>query len=209
LISSDIRRVFSGGTAATVFHRKTFTSQQLYTPALESHPGLGERLANLLGVSMIPRKAWYGVRTLYRLAAEGAPKIRDRHFDPESTLIEDRVVLFQATNFDEAIAQGIREGQAYCKQAKFVNPYGQKVRMRFLEACDAFEIFEGRLGAGLEVYSSTELVRASISDQAVIRRRMGPKAAEPHEARYKFVNARIVRKALTHAALIKDNAEEH
>jgi hypothetical protein len=157
---------------------------------------------------MKPRKAWYGVRTLYRVAAEGAPKTRDRHFDPEATLIEDRVVLFQAIDFDDAIAQGIKEGRSYCKQTRFVNPYGQQVRMRFLEACDAFEIFAGRPSTGFEVYSSTELVRASISDRAIIRRRMGAKASGADEARYKFVNARILRKALTYAKR-EAKAEEH
>ena len=53
------------------------------------------------------------MRTLYRVTAEGIPKSRDRHFDPDSTLVEDRVVLFQATSFDDAIALGVKEAQAY------------------------------------------------------------------------------------------------
>jgi hypothetical protein len=152
-------------------------------------------------VSAKPRKAWYGVRTLYRLAAVGTPKSRDRHFDPESTLVEDRVVLFQAIDFDDAIAQGIKEGRSYCRQTRFVNLYGQKVRMRFLDACDAFRIFEGKPAAGFEVYSSTELVRASVSDRAVVRRRMGPKASGAKETRYKFVHGRILREALALTAI--------
>jgi hypothetical protein len=121
--------------------------------------------------------------------------MRDRYFDPDSTLIEDRVVLFQATSFDDAIAQGIREGRSYSRQTKFVNLYGQRVRMRFLHACDAFEIPEGKPGAGCEVYSSTELVRSSVPDSSVIRRRMGPEAAGPPKKRYKFINARILKRA--------------
>ena len=148
-------------------------------------------------------KNWYGVRTLYRVTAEGTPKSRDHHFDPESTLIEDRVVLFQATSFDDAIAQGIKEARAYCSQTRSQNIYGQKRRMRFLDACDAYEIFDmtGRKpAAGSEVYSSTQLVRASISDSAVIRRRMGPKASGAAGARHKFVDGRILRKALAMVA---------
>jgi hypothetical protein len=122
--------------------------------------------------------------------------MRDRHFDPNSTLIEDRVVLFQATGFDDAIAQGVREGRSYSKQTKFVNLYGQKVRMRFLDACDACEIPDGKPGAGSEVCSSTELVRNSVPDSSVIRRRMGPEASGIPEKRYKFINARILRRAL-------------
>jgi len=80
--------------------------------------------------------------------------------------------------------------------------------MRFLEACDAFEILEGRSGPGIEVFSSTELVRAAISDRAVIRRRMGPKATGAQESRYKFVDARILQEAMTYAAR-EDNLAEH
>jgi hypothetical protein len=46
---------------------------------------------------------WYGVRTLIRVVATGQPKYRDEHFDSQSTLVEDRVVLFLAARFDEAI----------------------------------------------------------------------------------------------------------
>jgi Domain of unknown function (DUF4288) len=118
-------------------------------------------------------KAWYGVRTLYRLAAEGEPKSRDEHYDPESTLIEDRIVVFQATSFDNAIAQATKEARLYCKRTRFVNIYGQKVRMRFLDACDAFEMFDRKLGAASEVYSSTALMRAGVSDSVVVKRRLG------------------------------------
>jgi len=150
-----------------------------------------------------PKKTWYGVRTLYRVTAEGKPKLRGDHFDPEATLIEDRVVLFQATSFDDAVAQAIREARTYCKGISFVNPYGQKVQMRFLEACDAHEISEmpaRKPGAGSEVYSLTELVRASVSDSAVVKKRMGGQASLGTVARWKFVNARIVREALAFMA---------
>jgi hypothetical protein len=98
-------------------------------------------------VSTEQKTAWYGVRTLYRIGAEGTPKLRDQRYDPKSTLIEDRVVLS---------------------------------------------------GAGSEVYSTTEVVRTSVSDSAIVSRRMGRRASEAEEsrARYKFINGRILRKAL-------------
>jgi hypothetical protein len=145
------------------------------------------------------KKTWYGVRTLYRVTAEGEPKSPGKHFDPESTLIEDRVVLFQASGFDDAIAQATKEARSYCKQVRFVNPYGQKVRMRFLDAYDAYEISEfpdSDPGAGSEVYSLTELVRASVPDVAIVKKRLGGLASKETEARYKFVNAGVMRKAL-------------
>jgi hypothetical protein len=151
------------------------------------------------GKAKRPKKTWYGVRTLYRVIAEGEPRTRDKHFDPESTLIEDRVVLFQATSFDDAIQQAIKEARSYCKGIRYVNPYGQKVRMRVLDAHDAYEISEmpdRKPGAGSEVYSLTELVRASVSDSVVIKKRLGGQASLSTVARWKFVNARIARKAM-------------
>ena len=148
------------------------------------------------------------MRTLYRLAADGKPKSRDRHFDPESTLIEDRIVMFQAIDFDDAIAQAIKEARSYSRQTRFVNMYGQRVRMRFLDASDAFKISDGKPAAGSEVYSSTELVRAPVSDSAVIIRRMGPVAPGATELRYKFIDGRILRKALAVVAL-NNNSLKH
>jgi len=157
---------------------------------------------------MRPRKAWYGVRTLYRLAAEGKPKSLDRHFDPESTLIEDRIVLFQAISIDDAITQAIKEARSYCRQTTFVNIYGQRVRMRFLDVCDALQLFDRKPSAGSEVYSSTEVVRAAVSNSAVIRRRMGPQATEASEARYKFIDGRILRDALAALALESNSSRD-
>lgn len=82
--------------------------------------------------------------------------------------------------------------------------YGQKVSARFLGACDAFEMPEGKVAAGSEVYSSTELVRASVSDSSVIRRRMGPRESAAAEERYKFLDGRVLRKALATAASDSD-----
>ena len=150
-----------------------------------------------------PKKAWYGVRTLYRVTAEGKPKSRGGNFDPEATLIEDRIVLFQATSDDDAITQAIKEARSYCRQYGYVNPYGQRVLTRFLDACDAYQISEmaaRRPGAGSEVYSVTELVRASVPDSAVRKRRMGKQASRSQEARLKFASVRILRQVLAQMA---------
>lgn len=151
-----------------------------------------------------PKKVWYGVRTLYRITAEGTPKSRDKHFDPEATLIEDRVVLFRASGFDDAIAQAVKEARAYCRQTNYDNAYGQRVRVRFLDAsCNAYEICEmtgGPPAAGWEVYSLTGTVPESVSDPTVIRRRMGSKGSLAPKGRLKFLNFGIVRKALAAAA---------
>jgi hypothetical protein len=57
-------------------------------------------------------------------------------------------------------------------------------------------MFDRKLGVGSEVYSSTALVRAAVSDSAVVKRRMGTQASMNRQVRYKFIDGRILRKAL-------------
>jgi Domain of unknown function (DUF4288) len=87
---------------------------------------------------------WYGVRTLFRLVATGKPRWSDRNFDPSSSLVEDRIVLFQANDFDDAIKQVEAEAKRYYRATKYLNIYGQSVPLRFLGATDAFSIFGNR-----------------------------------------------------------------
>jgi hypothetical protein len=61
--------------------------------------------------------------------------------------------------------------------------YGQRIRIQFLDASDAFKMFDCKPTSGL-------------SDSAVIRRRMGLLASGTTEVRYKFIYGRILRKAL-------------
>lgn len=139
------------------------------------------------------KNAWYGVRTLYRLTAKGRPKSRDKYYDRDSTLVEDRIVLFQANRFDDALAQGEKEARSYCRRTRFVNIYGQQVRMRYLDACDAFEIFDKKIAAGSEVYSSTELVGASVRDSALIASHFREDASARGPRRHKFIDGNILR----------------
>jgi hypothetical protein len=116
---------------------------------------------------------WYGVGTLVRLIATGKPKKTDKHFDPTSTLVEDRVVLLRADSFDSAIEKAEKEAQQYCRRTRFTNIYGQSVRMKFLRMVDAFSLPDQELVVGSEVYSSTTLVPHSLSDAKLVAQRFG------------------------------------
>ena len=140
---------------------------------------------------------WYGVRTLFRVVAVGKPRWTDRYFDPASTLIEDRVVLFQATDFGDAIKQAENEARRYRKATRFVNIYGQSVRLKFLGATDAFSILDDQPGTGCEVYSSTAIVPNSVRDARLVRERFGEKDSRGWQARNKFIDGRILTDALT------------
>src|SRR5213594_645274 len=117
------------------------------------------------------RVTWYGVKSLYRWHASGRPRAKDARFDARVSLVEERVVLFQARTFGEAIRAAEKEARAYVK-GKHVNPYGQQVRIRYLGAVDAFQMF-GPPGRLVEVFSNTELVPKRVPDRVVVDRRMG------------------------------------
>ena len=133
---------------------------------------------------------WYGVKTIYRTKAIGKPRHADARFDAEGTLIEERVVLFRARNFDEAIRKAGKEAHAY-STASYRNIYGQRVVQRYLGACDAYELFESP-AASIEVFSSTEVVPGSVSNREVLNRRLGEEGRPKRTKRTKFFNAELL-----------------
>ncbi len=114
---------------------------------------------------------WYGVKTLYRIHANGKPNRKDAEYQADATLIEERVVLFQAGSSKEAIALAETEAKEYAADS-LVNPYGQRVTMRYLETCDVYEL-PSKPGKGAEVYSATEVVSVKIEDDEILDRRFG------------------------------------
>jgi hypothetical protein len=119
-------------------------------------------------------RTWF-VQSVYRKQATGRPSGVDRNFDPTVTLVEQRIVMFAAADADDALRQAKREARAYARET-YLNAYGQRVKMRFLGALSAYELFEP-LAPGIEVYSTTEVVSTAVTDDEVIDRRMGHAAS--------------------------------
>jgi hypothetical protein len=109
---------------------------------------------------------WYGVKTLYRMEATGRPHGTDELYDAAATLFEERIVLFRAASFEEAIEKGQRDAEHYASGYDHQNAYGQQVRCRYLGEYDAFEMSE-EPGEGVEAYSRTALVDKSIKDKTL------------------------------------------
>jgi hypothetical protein len=128
---------------------------------------------------------WYGVKTVYRTTAEGEPAQTDRYFDPSASLVEERVVLVRARNFDEALAKGEKEARAYAA-GDVENRYGQRVRQRYLGVADAYEMPEAP-GNLVEAYSKTELVPTSTPDAEVCVKRIATERARDRWRRTKFM----------------------
>ena len=109
---------------------------------------------------------WFGVKTVYRSSAVGKPRIIDNDYDPEGTLVEERVVLFRAKDHDDAIKKGEREAEQYVLDA-YTNPYGQLVVGRRLRTIESFELYDNP-GERIEVWSSTRVVRKSVPNTQIL-----------------------------------------
>lgn len=133
---------------------------------------------------------WYGVKTLYRTTVVGEPENVDRYYDPEATLVEERVVLFRARSFDEALSKAAKEARRYASSDR-TNRYGQRIRQRFLGGADAFELFEPP-GPGVEAFSSTEVVPREVSDHEIRLNRTGRERASDKWRRTKILQREFV-----------------
>ncbi len=111
---------------------------------------------------------WFGVKTLTRWEAIGKPKSIDENFDEDATLVEENFFLIKARSFDEATKKGEKEAKNNLSEYK--NFYGQKVKQRYLEVCDAFELFDEPNENGVEVFSSTEIISDKIKDSTLYRK---------------------------------------
>lgn len=79
---------------------------------------------------------WFSAKTIYKhhRVEDGTAKI----------VFEERVVLFQATSFDDAIAQAEIEAREYC---------GGSSETVYLEFIDVYHLFDASVGHRAEVYS--------------------------------------------------------
>ena len=108
---------------------------------------------------------WFVVKTFYRTTAEGAPQKPDRYYDPDLTMLEERLLLFKAKNREEAVKKAEKNAVEYAKSVQFTNPYGQKVHMEYLNLVDAFEV-----GKVLADKSEVFLVNRLISRRVPIKK---------------------------------------
>jgi hypothetical protein len=124
----------------------------------------------------MPKKSWFAVKSLFRVEAFGEPVAVDDDYDADGTLVEERVVLLRARSLDDALARGKKEADAYA-DGEHLNPYGQTVRVRRLDGLEAsyLFLFDGKKP---EVWSSTSIIPASITDADVELLRFGPRESE-------------------------------
>ena len=96
----------------------------------------------------------------------------------------------------------------YCKRNRFVNIYGQSVRLKFLHAVDAYALPDDELSAGCEVYSSTAISPRSVSNAELVAERFGKvKGRSPN--RYKFMDREILKDVLATIRCFLCSASPH
>ena len=93
----------------------------------------------------------------------------------------------KARNFDEAIAKGEKEAIKYASENKYTNPYGQKVKQKYIGSIDAFEPYD-KLKANIEVFSTTYLCKTSTTDTKLTNNVMGKIYKNEIKIRKKFFN---------------------
>jgi len=128
---------------------------------------------------------WFSAKTLYRVEVKGDPVALDECYDPEGTLLEERVILVRARSHEEAISKAEHEAEEYASASHF-NPYGQEVIQRVLSCVETFELYDDPANR-VEVWSSTSVISSSITDEDIITHRFGP-AEDNRSKRKKYLN---------------------
>jgi len=109
---------------------------------------------------------WYSVRTVCRSRTDDRPAKPDLSYDPDATLVEERIVLIRAKSRQEAQAKAMRDAKDYAKTGSFANPYEQTVRTDLLRTCDVYELNENPADK-IEVYVANHLMSRRIQDAKV------------------------------------------
>lgn len=133
---------------------------------------------------------WFSVKTLYRWDTVDKPQGPDRFYDPDATLLEERVVLIKANSFSEATQKAKQEAQDYVRSpGGFINPYGQNMKISFLNCYDCFELFDNPADK-VEVFSTIRILSRKIHNAKIKNIFICP-TREPHylqSKRKKFIN---------------------
>lgn len=117
-------------------------------------------------------KKWFSIKSLYQSKVIGKPQKTDNCYDSTLSLVEERIVLFKAKTSKEAIRKAEKEARQYASENPYVNPYAQKVVMKYLCVCDVFELYD-EVKELVEVYSTTRLLNTNLKLQRIVEAMQG------------------------------------
>ena len=137
------------------------------------------------------RLKYFGAKTLYLVEVVGSVK-RGNGTDKRYNMYEERIVLVRASSFDDALTKAIKDAKVY--ENVHTNPFGQKVKTKFLNCIDVFEMFS-KVEDLAEVYSITSLVRKSVKVDTVLDHNFGEELGNDKEKkiRVKFLNEKFTK----------------
>jgi hypothetical protein len=136
------------------------------------------------------KKSWFAVKSLFRTEITDSPRAIDADYDPDGTLVEERVVLVRTVSHRKALRMSEAEADRYLRPAQHINPYGQRVVWRRVSILNSFKLFE-RPGDGREVWSLTSVLPSAMSDKELEAQRFGPEESKAMlRRRKKYLNRR-------------------
>lgn len=107
---------------------------------------------------------WFGARTAFSYRVMGNT---DAPF-----VFEQRVVVFRAPTFEDAMAIAEKEADSYARRMSARNSDGQEVRVEYLGYCNVFEIGD-TLEDGVEVHSQLTVHPTRASQDELLDRFVG------------------------------------
>ncbi len=118
--------------------------------------------------------AWryFSVKLIYQIVVFGNPIAErvDEYYTDDHTFFEESIVLVRAQSFDHAYT--LAENRAHQVEHIAVNPYGQTIETKLVDAIDCFEIGES-IGTGVEVYSAITPQRKCVTQSGYLKRQYG------------------------------------
>jgi hypothetical protein len=131
---------------------------------------------------------WFGVKVFLRTDAVGRARRVDPDYDPNRTLLEERVVSVRARDGKDAFGR-VRARIAE-DAVEYENAYGQRVRQRLLPGWEAYELSSSP-GDGTEVFSSMRSVATPAKDTALLGARPEQMTAAIQKRRKRFIAAEL------------------
>lgn len=104
---------------------------------------------------------WFSVKLIMESIISGdvEPNTIDMNYTKEYKTFEESIILIRAQSFEDAYK--IAEGKGKKAELSYINPYGETVNWRFVQAIDCFSLFVDSLYSGTELYS--RFLRVSIN----------------------------------------------
>lgn len=99
------------------------------------------------------KSQWFSVKLIMEsiISGEVEPNNIDMNYTKEYKTYEESIILIRAQSFENAYK--IAEGKGKKAELSYINPYGETVNWRFVQAIDCFSLDVDSLYSGAEVYS--------------------------------------------------------